>query len=124
MSGTCPAIIDRATIRSRSAPMSTVLLALLLAGCGSDRSEEELMRRVVAAEAAAASADAARVQAEQTLANFDNAEADDEGELSENFNDPVEDEQVAELAPNDQDTGGEMIAPPAPEPAPQAQVPA
>ncbi len=124
MSGTCPATIDRAAIRSRSAPVLTVLLAVLLGGCGSDSAEEELMSRVVAAEAAAASADMARVQAEQALANLDNAEIDDEGELSENLEGSGEEEQVAELAPNDQDPVSEVIAPPAPEPAPPVQMPA
>jgi len=124
MTATCPATIDRAAIRSRSAPMVTVLLAVLLGGCGSDSSEEELMRRVVAAEAAAASSDAARVQAEQAVANLGGAEFADEAEFSEDPEGSGEEEEVAELAPYDQDSGNEVIAPPASDPAPQGQMPA
>jgi len=124
MSGTCPAIIDRATIRSRSAPILTVLLAALLGGCGSDSTEEKLMQRVIAAEAAAASADAARVRAEQAVADLGNAEFADEAEGSEDFQGPEPEEEMAELAPAEQDPGGEVVAAPAPEPAPQGRMPA
>lgn len=118
MSATRPAIFDHAAFRSRTAPMLTVLFALLLTGCGSDSTEEELMRRVVAAEAAAATADTARVQAEQALANLDSADIADDAELSENPEDPGGQEEVADFAPNEQDPGSEAVAPPAPAPAP------
>ena len=124
MPGTCPAKIDRAAIRSRSAPMLTVLLAMLLAGCGSDSAEEELMRRAIAAEAAAASADMARVQAEQAVANLANAEFSEEAEFSEDLEGSGEAEEIAEFAPDDQDSNNEIVAPPAPEPAPQGRMPA
>lgn len=124
MSGTCPAIIDRATSRSRSAPILTVLLAALLGGCGSDSTEEELMRRVVAAEAAAASADAARVRAEQTIADLGNAEFADEAVDFETIEGPEPEEEMAELAPAEQDPGGEVVTAPAPEPASQGRIPA
>ena len=124
MPGTCPAKIDCAAIRSHSAPILTVLLAVLLAGCGSDRAEEELMRRVIAAEAAAASADAARVQAEQAVANLGTAEFAEEAEFSSDIEGSGEEEEMAEIAPDDQDSNNEIVAPPAPDPAPQGRMPA
>ena len=124
MPGICPAKIDRAAIRSHSAPILTVLLAVLLAGCGSDGAEEELMRRAIAAEAAAASADVARIQAEQAVANLANAEFTEEAEFSEDLEGSGEEEEIAEIAPDDQDSNNEIVAPSAPDPAPQGRMPA
>ena len=124
MSGTCPAMIDRAPIRSRSAPILTVLLAALLGGCGSDSTDEELMQRVVVAEAAAASADAARVRAEQAVADLGNSGFAEEAEDYEDLEGQEPEEEMAEFDPADQDPGGEEVAAPAPEPAPQGRMPA
>ena len=117
MPGTCPAKIDRAAIRSHSAPILTTLLAVLLAGCGSDSAEEELMRRAIAAEAAAASAEVARIQAEQAVANLANADFTEEAEFSEDLEGSGEEEEIAEIVPDDQDSNYEIVAPAAPDSA-------
>ena len=106
-----------------AAPILAATLALMLAACGSDQAEEELMRRVVIAEAAAARADAARIQAEKAVARIGNSEFAEEAEFTDDM-DASEEEGSPDLAPDNQGFDNEIVAPPSADPAPTGRMPA
>lgn len=123
MPNALPAITFRTPMKGAAAPILAVTLALLLAGCGSDKVEEELLKRVEVAEAAAARADAARIQAEKTVEEIRSSEFAEDGELVDEMEDPQEEENP-DLAPENQDIDNEIVAPPPVDPAPTGKLPA
>lgn len=123
MPNALPAITFRTPRKGAAAPILAVTLALLLAGCGSDKAEEELLKRVEVAEAAAARADAARIQAEKAVEEIGSSEFAEDGELVDDMEDPQE-EESPDLAPDSQGIDNEIVAPPSVDPAPNGRMPA
>ena len=108
-------MIDRAALRIAPA----MIVALLLSACGSDRPDGELMRRVAAAEDAAARAEAAQGKAEQAAADASNAAVVQEAEPADDEA-MLDDEDSKDFDPDSQAFDNEIVAAPLPMAPPAA----